>query len=96
MTSHSEGASVREYLTAIGVTLMVTGALGTVPSVYHLQSARRDFIALFQPNPFRFCGTPDPPNEKMERFVRDDPPVRKILVAFPPEYRAIESAAWSS
>jgi hypothetical protein len=37
---------------SMGLILIVMGALGMVFSVYHLQSARRDFIAQFQPKPF--------------------------------------------
>jgi hypothetical protein len=46
---------VREYFTAIGAILMIAGALGTAFSVYHLQSARREFIAQFHLAAFVFA-----------------------------------------
>jgi hypothetical protein len=61
---------------SMGLILIVMGAFGMVFSVYHLKSARREFIAQFQFHPklVRGCGNTDPPlSEEMERFIRDLP-----------------------
>jgi hypothetical protein len=62
----------------MGVILIVMGALGMVFSVYHLQSARRDFIAQFQPKPFHFCGNERKLDERTERELRDFSPCQII------------------
>jgi hypothetical protein len=58
---------------SMGLILIVMGALGMVFSVYHLQSARRDFIAQFQPKPFHFCGNEEKVDERTERWLSGKP-----------------------
>ena len=58
-------ANNRTGLTAFGIMLMVSGALGTALSIYHLQSARREFVAQFHYRPVEFCAT-------RENYQKDD------------------------